>query len=216
MSKKGNQKAKLLYLQQILLEETDDKYMLTVQQLIEKLEKIGIPAERKSLYDDIATLQNFGMDIVVNRSRANSYGVGSRLFTQQEIKLLTDMIFEHPGLGASKVEKLIIKLGKLVSKYKAEQLNKTLASKRYEEAEHMCPVELRCSNDITPNVLEYLTESKIKKSKQDISVIEGTVIADQAFYNWLFGLGNKVRLIGPNNVKKDFIKHCKKVLSEYK
>ena len=37
MSKKANQKAKLLYLQQILLEETDEKHVLTVQQLIERL-----------------------------------------------------------------------------------------------------------------------------------------------------------------------------------
>lgn len=73
MSKKANQKAKLLYLQQILLEETDEKHVLTVQQLIERLAELEIPAERKSLYDDIATLQAFGLDVIATRSRANIY-----------------------------------------------------------------------------------------------------------------------------------------------
>lgn len=67
MSKKANQKAKLLYLQQILLEETDEKHVLTVQQLIERLAELEIPAERKSLYDDIATLQAFGLDVIATR-----------------------------------------------------------------------------------------------------------------------------------------------------
>lgn len=79
MSKKANQKAKLLYLQQILLEETDEKHVLTVQQLIERLAELEIPAERKSLYDDIATLQAFGLDVIATRSRANIYRIGSRL-----------------------------------------------------------------------------------------------------------------------------------------
>ena len=81
MSKKANQKAKLLYLQQILLEETDEKHVLTVQQLIERLAELEIPAERKSLYDDIATLQAFGLDVIATRSRANIYRIGCRLFT---------------------------------------------------------------------------------------------------------------------------------------
>jgi predicted DNA-binding transcriptional regulator YafY len=32
----------------------------------------------------------------------------------------------------------------------------------------------------------------------------------------MFGFGNKVKVTEPANVKKDFVKYCKKVLNQYK
>lgn len=57
MSKKSNQKLKLLYLLKILMEKTDTDHTLTVQQMIQELNKYGISAERKSIYDDIESLK---------------------------------------------------------------------------------------------------------------------------------------------------------------
>lgn len=216
MSKKANQKAKLLHLQQILLEETDEKHVLTVQQLIERLAELEIPAERKSLYDDIATLQAFGLDIIATRSRANIYRIGSRLFTLPELQLVAESVLKSAAVSKSKAQKLVEKLACLGSRYQAEALRASLKAQKYEEAELLCPIELRCSNELVPAVLEYLAEGKVKKSKEATSVIEGTVVADQAFYSWLFGLGSKAKLTGPANVKKDFVKYCKKVLNQYK
>ena len=76
MPKSINQKAKLLYIQKFLLEETDENHSLTVNQIITKLASYGISAERKSIYDDIETLRNFGVDIICIRSRSNSYFIG--------------------------------------------------------------------------------------------------------------------------------------------
>ena len=205
MSKKANQKAKLLYLQQILLEETDEKHVLTVQQLIERLAELEIPAERKSLYDVIAT-----------RSRANIYRIGSRLFTLSELQLLAEAVVKSSAITQNKAQKLVDKLARLASRYQAETLRENLKAQKYDDAELLCPVELRCSNEIVPVVLEYLADSKVKKSKEETSVIEGTVVVDQAFYGWMFGFGNKVKVTEPANVKKDFVKYCKKVLNQYK
>lgn len=216
MSKKANQKAKLLYLQQILLEETDEKHVLTVQQLIERLAELEIPAERKSLYDDIATLQAFGLDVIATRSRANIYRIGSRLFTLSELQLLAEAVVKSSVITKNKAQKLVDKLARLASRYQAETLRENLKAQKYDDAELLCPVELRCSNEIVPVVLDYLADSKVKKSKEETSVIEGTAVVDQAFYSWLFGLGNKVKLAEPANVKKDFVKYCKKVLNQYK
>lgn len=47
MPKSENQKLKLLYLQKMLLEETDEEHTLTVNAIIERLEIVGIKAERK-------------------------------------------------------------------------------------------------------------------------------------------------------------------------
>ncbi len=216
MSKKANQKAKLLYLQQIFLEETDEKHVLTVQQLIEKLAELEIPAERKSLYDDIATLQNFGLDIIVMRSRANTYKVGSRLFTPQELLLLAEAVIKDSAIGENKTKKIVEKIGRLGSHYQTRQLQESLATQSYADAELLRLVELRCSNETVPQILEYLADSKIKKSKGDTSIVEGTVVVDQNFYSWLFSLGNKAKIIEPSNVKKNFIKHCKKIWNQYK
>lgn len=69
MSKKSNQKLKLLYLLKILMEKTDTDHTLTVQQMIQELNKYGISAERKSIYDDIESLKTFGIDILCRKSK---------------------------------------------------------------------------------------------------------------------------------------------------
>ena len=62
MAKSPNQKLKLLYLYQILLQRTDEEHPITVPQLIGELDLRGIRAERKSVYDDLEALRLFGPD----------------------------------------------------------------------------------------------------------------------------------------------------------
>lgn len=63
MPRSSMQKQKLLYLQKILLEKTDEHHALTLAELKEQLAAYGIAAERKSLYDDLEILEKFGIDI---------------------------------------------------------------------------------------------------------------------------------------------------------
>ena len=63
MSRCSNQKLKLLNVQKILLEQTDEQHPISVEEIINKLKALGIEAERKSIYDDIKALTDFGMDI---------------------------------------------------------------------------------------------------------------------------------------------------------
>ena len=65
MAKSPNQKLKLLYLYQILLQRTDEEHPITVPQLIGELDLRGIRAERKSVYDDLEALRLFGLDVQV-------------------------------------------------------------------------------------------------------------------------------------------------------
>lgn len=51
------QKLKLLYLKEIFEEETDNEHAISMPKIVEELEKHGVPAERKSIYDDIRLLQ---------------------------------------------------------------------------------------------------------------------------------------------------------------
>ena len=60
MPKNPNQKLKILYLMKILLEETDEEHALTMEDLLARLERAGIHAERKSIYDDFEALRIYG------------------------------------------------------------------------------------------------------------------------------------------------------------
>ena len=58
-----NQKLKLLYLMQMLYDETDETHGLSTPELIEGLAERGIAAERKAIYRDLEALRAFGLDI---------------------------------------------------------------------------------------------------------------------------------------------------------
>ena len=93
MAKSPKQKMKLLFMIQMLKEHTDEHHVLTTQEIIEKLAANDIHAERKSIYDDIRTLQDFGYDIMQADSRnGGGYWLGSREFELPELKLLVDAV----------------------------------------------------------------------------------------------------------------------------
>ena len=61
-------KLKLLYLAQFLYQETDENHPKTLQEILDHLEACGISAERKSIYDDMELLRDFGMDIQTTKT----------------------------------------------------------------------------------------------------------------------------------------------------
>lgn len=124
MAKSANQKLKLLHLVCILEEQTDEEHPLTVQQLIAALQQKGIAAERKSVYDDIETLQQFGLDIVVQKGRSNSYFMGQRSFQIPELKLLVDAAQSAKFITEKKSAELIKKISSLASRHQATQLRR--------------------------------------------------------------------------------------------
>lgn len=118
MAKGINQKLKLLYIVKILEEMTDEAHPMSTSRLIKELEKYEIGAERKSIYDDIAQLIDFGYDIVINKSkRDGGYYMASRQFELSELKLLVDSVQASRFITAKKSRELISKLESFVSVY---------------------------------------------------------------------------------------------------
>ena len=72
MPKSHNQKAKILILEQLLC-ETDEHRTISMQQIIDVLAGYGICAERKSIYDDMEALRDFGYGISYKRGRNGGY-----------------------------------------------------------------------------------------------------------------------------------------------
>lgn len=124
MARSSRQKQKLLYLQKIMLEKTDENHGLTIKEIIELLAGYDIKAERKTLYEDLEILQTYGLDICKTRSSTVKYYVGSRDFELPELKLLVDAIQSSKFITHKKSLSLISKLEGLVSHNEGEQLQR--------------------------------------------------------------------------------------------
>lgn len=125
MAKNSGQKLKLLYIVKILTEESDEQHVVSTKMLIEKLAAYGISAERKSIYDDIARLQEFGYDIIQSDNRnGGGYYLASRDFELAELKFLVDAVQSTRFITQKKSSQLIKKLECLVSKHDAKSLQR--------------------------------------------------------------------------------------------
>jgi len=124
MPKSSNQKSKILHLMQILQDHTDDTHMLTINELISKLAKLGIKAERKTIYDDIETLRLYGLDIVMSKTKSYGYYLASREFELPELKLLADAVQSSKFITERKTLQLIKKLEGLMSNHDAGKLRR--------------------------------------------------------------------------------------------
>ena len=124
MAKGAGQKIKILYLMKIMYELTDDEHGLTVAEIATELERYGITAERKALYDDIETLCEFGMDIEKRKEKSVTYHVMSRDFEMPELKLLVDAVQSSKFITHKKSSELIKKLESFSSKYQGTALER--------------------------------------------------------------------------------------------
>ena len=125
MAKNPKQKQKLLYIMKLFLEKTDEEYGITVADIIEYLAEFDIAAERKSIYNDIETLRDFGMDIVKTKvGKISLFSLVSRDFEIQELKLLVDAVQSSKFITQRKSRELIKKIENLSSENQAKELHR--------------------------------------------------------------------------------------------
>ncbi len=120
----AHKKLRLLYLAQLFQEHTDEEHPVTVKEMIDYLETLGICAERKAVYDDLELLRMAGMDIVHTKTKTHNYHLGQRTFELPELKLLVDVVQASPFLTAKKSMELIGKLESLASTAQAGSLRR--------------------------------------------------------------------------------------------
>lgn len=125
MPKNPKQKQKLLYIMKFFTERTDEEYGVTVADIIEYLDGYGIAAERKSIYNDIETLRDFGMDIVKTKvGKISLFSLVSRDFETQELKLLVDAVQCSKFITQKKSRELIRKIESLTSENQAKAMHR--------------------------------------------------------------------------------------------
>ncbi len=128
MDRNQNQrKIKLIKLLEILRHETDELHPLTTQELCDKLAEIGIPCDRKVLYQDIALLNEEGYEIMIlQKGHYKAYYIADRSFSVPELKILIDAVQAASFITESKTAALTDKIAALGGSHEAELLKGNL------------------------------------------------------------------------------------------
>ena len=156
MPRESSQKLKLLYVMRYLLRSSDEAHPVTVQQIIDFLSGEGIPAERKSIYDDVEALRCFDLDIIQVKIGRQSGYVGSREFELPELKLLVDSVQSSKFITYKKTLALIRKIESLASVYEAQLLSRQVYVKNRPE----------------PGAKTAVTEYRLIKTSGALSLME--------------------------------------------
>ncbi len=125
MARSEKQKLKTMAVLDILRENTDDEHGITMPEIIEKLDAMGITAERKSVYKDIEHLQEYGYEISGDKEGGKyKYYLLDRNFELPELKLLVDAVQASKFISEKRSTELISKIEKQASKYQAKELHR--------------------------------------------------------------------------------------------
>ena len=110
MAKSSNQKMKVLYIAAALLEQSDEDHPMTAADLISYLAANGINAERKAIYDDIENLRLFGLSIENRRKAPSGFYISKRLFSEEELRLLSDAVQCAPFMPEKAADSILAKI----------------------------------------------------------------------------------------------------------
>ena len=111
MPKSDNQKLKILYILDYLQKNSHENHPVRAADLISMLSRQhNISCDRKTVYSDVAALQDYGVDIVSVPGKNGGYYIASRNFELPELKLLIDAVQSSRYLTEKKSRELIEKL----------------------------------------------------------------------------------------------------------
>ena len=110
MPKSDNQKLKILYILDYLQKNSHQDHPVRTSELLSMLEEHDIVCDRKTVYSDIAALQDYGVDILSIPGKNGGYYIASRNFELPELKLLIDAVQSSRFLTEKKSRELIEKL----------------------------------------------------------------------------------------------------------
>lgn len=126
MPRSYDQKLKILYILDYLQKNSHEEHPVRAAELIEMLSKKEISCDRKTIYSDIATLQEFGIDIITVPGKNGGYYVATRSFQLPELKLLIDAVQSSRYLTEAKSRELIEKLCNQCNEHDASLLKRNV------------------------------------------------------------------------------------------
>ena len=127
MPKSDNQKLKIFYILDYLEAYSNEKNPVRASDLITMLDRQwGIRCDRKTVYSDIAALQQYRVDIVSLPGKNGGYYIASRNFELPELKLLIDAVQSSRYLTEKKSRELIEKLCSQCNEQDAKLMRRTV------------------------------------------------------------------------------------------
>ena len=127
MPKSDNQKLKIFYILDYLQRNSNEKNPIRASDLIDMLDRQhNIRCDRKTVYSDIAALQEYGIDIVSLPGKNGGYYIASRNFELPELKLLIDAVQSSRYLTEKKSRELIEKLCSQCNEQDAKLMRRTV------------------------------------------------------------------------------------------
>ena len=125
MPKSDNQKLKIFYILDYLQRNSHQDHPVRAAELLSMLDQQhNIVCDRKTVYSDIAALQDYGVDIVSIPGKNGGYYIASRNFELPELKLLIDAVQSSRFLTEKKSRELIEKLCNQCSVYDARLMRR--------------------------------------------------------------------------------------------
>ena len=127
MPKSDNQKLKIFYILDYLERNSHEHRPIRASELIQHLDRQhNISCDRKTVYSDIAALQDYGVDIVSVAGKNGGYYIASRNFELPELKLLIDAVQSSRYLTEKKSKELIEKLCAQCNEQDAKLMRRTV------------------------------------------------------------------------------------------
>ena len=127
MPKSDNQKLKILYILDYLQRNSREDKLVRTAELIAMLDREhNIACDRKTVYSDVAALQDYGVDIISVPGKNGGYYIASRNFELPELKLLIDAVQSSRYLTEKKSRELIEKLCTQCNEYDASLMRRNV------------------------------------------------------------------------------------------
>ena len=136
-----------MMLLQILRLYSDMDHKLTMREIITLLANEGIETQRKTLYEDLKTLEEFGFEVEYDD---NAYYLAQAPFTLSEIKIISDSLNSLKNLDDRFLKDLKDKLYSFISVYEVRQLKKLEYHEKHKDKKFINRLE-DCLNALIAN-----------------------------------------------------------------
>ena len=217
MAKSSNQKGKILYLEHYL-HGTGENHVVTMQDILTFLSEKGIRAERKSIYDDLEVLREFGMDIRYRRGRPGGYyvanGTGSTSEDPPEEPVPMPAPERYPDETPAGPEP---QAEEAPEKNSVNELPGPLSHVLFGPEEEYRQVRLQCPEMLVDEIRRVFgPDVEIRQRMGDDVLIAVSAPDSPAFYGWLTAMGTQVHLVKPRKMTQTFREYLKTLAREYK
>lgn len=227
MARSMNQKLKILYIIR-LLAGTDESHVVTMNDILEELKSHDIPAERKSIYDDMDALRSFGLDVIGRRAHPAGYYLGDRESLKAFLPLPAAGPEEKPVVPENGKEKPIVSAAvtekPIVSAAVEEKKGGRKEAARPEWMKGKTKIELSCSGELAGRLVEQfgdcvsakMKESGGKKGGQPMALLRLKAEPGKEFFGWLTGFGCDMKIVSPSSAVREYRKYLKEIRNMYK